>query len=174
MVIKKIYISPITILVFLIICGGLYFIINANSFRTQFEITDDLGGNLFPSAILSVASTDAQVIVPVDSMFLGNPKSIIGIRIKSKGANSRVRIELDQTNFYSQSVSEFLLDKANTEYTIYPDVNWNYENLKNNIQAVPVSVVAKVELNEKSLGQRMRTFSVRSINECLLGYYTAG
>lgn len=31
------------------------------SFSSGFEITDDLGGNIFPSAILSVATTDAQV-----------------------------------------------------------------------------------------------------------------
>ena len=34
------------------------------SFNSGFEIVDDLGGNIFPSAILSVATTDAQVIVP--------------------------------------------------------------------------------------------------------------
>ena len=36
------------------------------SFSSGFEITDDLGGNIFPSAILSVATTDAQVIEPSD------------------------------------------------------------------------------------------------------------
>ena len=172
--ITKPYISLIIVLAIIIFAGGLYLIITTVPFRADFEITDDLGGNLFPSAILSVASTDAQVIVPIDSIFVGNPKSIIGIRVKTNKANSRVRVEVDQSSFYSQSVSEFLLDKPNTLYTIYPDIIWNYENLKNNIQAVPVSVVVKVELNGKALGQRVRTFSVRSINECLLGYYTKG
>ena len=32
-------------------------------------------------------------------------------------------------------------------------------------------MVAQVDVNGKSWGQRVRTFSVRSINECLLGYY---
>ena len=31
-----------------------------------------------------------------------------------------------------------------------------------------------VEMNGKDLGQRVRTFSVRSINECLLGYVSNG
>lgn len=61
-----------------------------------------------------------------------------------------------------------------TEYAIYPDVIWNYEALKNNNQAEPVSVAITVEMNGKELGQRVRTFSVRSINECLLGYVTGG
>lgn len=48
-----------------------------------FEITDELGGNIFPSSILCVATTDAQVIIPVDSMFVGNPKSCIAVRVRS-------------------------------------------------------------------------------------------
>lgn len=63
------------------------------SFSSGFEITDDLGGNIFPSAILSVATTDAQVIEPSDSFYIGNPKSCIAIRVKSRSAYSRVRIE---------------------------------------------------------------------------------
>ena len=67
-----------------------------------------------------------------------------------------------------------MLAKPRTEYTIYPDIIWNYEALKNNNQAEPVSVAIKAEMNDKDLGQRVRTFSVRSINECLLGYVTNG
>ena len=76
--------------------------------------------------------------------------------------------------FLSRSVSEFVLNKPRTEYTIYPDIIWNYEALKNNAQAEPVSVAVKVEMNGKDLGQRVRTFSVRSVNECLLGYVANG
>ena len=44
------------------------------------------------------------------------------------------------------------------------------KGLKTSVQAEPVSVAVKVEMNGDDLGQRVRTFSVRSINECLLGY----
>lgn len=149
-------------------------IIKCGSFRSTFEIADDLGGNIFPSAILSVATTDAQVIIPEDSTFLGNPKSCIAIQVKSQAAFSRVRIEVAETPFFSRSVSEFVLNKARTKYTIYPDIIWNYEALKNNSQAEPISVAITVEMNGDDLGQKVRTFSVRSINECLLGYVTNG
>lgn len=144
------------------------------AFRPNFEITDELGGNIFPSSILSVATTDAQVIEPTDSMYVGNPKSCIAIRLRSGKAYSRVRIEVAETPFFSRSVSEFTLEKPRTEYIIYPDIIWNYEALKNINQAEPISVAITVELNGKDLGQRVRTFSVRSINECLLGYVTNG
>ena len=138
--------------------------------RTDFEIDDALGGNIFPSAILSTATTEAQVVEPLDSLYVGNPKSCIAIRLRTKTPGSRVRIELNETPFYARSVSEFVLPRAHADYVIYPDVLWRYDALRANEQAEPISVVATVEVNRESLGQKVRTFSVRSINECLIGY----
>lgn len=151
-----------------------YLWFNTSTFRPHFEIKDELGGNIFPSSILSVATTDANIIVPADSLYVGNPKSSLPILIRSGKALSRVRIEIGETRFFSRSVSEFILEQPDTEYCIYPDVIWNYEALRTIVQAEPISVVVAVEMNGKELGQRVRTFSVRSINECLLGYLSNG
>ncbi len=151
-----------------------YSLVKYSSSQPNFEITDELGGNIFPSAILSVATTDALIITPTDSIYVGNPKSCISIRVKSRGAFSRVRINVAETSYFAHSVSEFVLDKPRTEYTIYPDIIWKYEALRDNAQANPISVAITVEMNGHQLGQRVRTFSVRSINECLLGYVTNG
>lgn len=164
---------PIVIAVLaLVVVGSIW--LNSAPFRSGFEITDELGGYIFPSSILSVATTDAQVIVPVDSMYVGNPKSCVAVRIRSGKAYSKVRVEVAETPFFSRSVSEFVLAKPRTEYIIYPDIIWNYESLRKNNQAEPISVAVTVEMNGKDFGQRVRTFSVRSINECLLGYVTNG
>lgn len=149
----------------LIVFLKIYF--NSN---VKFEIIDNLGGNIFPSAILSVATTDTIIVKPADSMFVGNPKSEIAIKIHSTRNDSRVRVEIEGTQFFARSVSEFILEKANTDYTIYPDIIWNYQALSSNTQATPISVVASVEMNGADLGQKVRTFSVRGINECMLGY----
>lgn len=164
-------ISGVTLLTVII---AIIFSIYGLTFQPDIEITDDLGGNIFPSSILSVATTDAQIIEPSDSNYIGNPKSCIAVRIRSKKAYSRVRIEVNETPFFSRSVSEFVLEKPRTSYLIYPDIIWNYEALKNNQQAEPISVAITVEMNGEEIGQRVRTFSVRSINECLLGYVTNG
>ena len=151
-----------------------YYVYNNSSLRYDYEITDDLGGNIFPSAILSIATTDAQIIIPSDTMYLGNPKSIIGVRVRSSKPLSHVRVEVAETKFYAQSVSEFDLPKPDIDYIIYPDIIWNYEALKNNAQPEPISVVVDAEINGKKIGRKIQTFSVRSISECLLGYYTQG
>ncbi len=170
---RKLKIAGIIVGILLLIGTGISFL-RYNSFRPDFEITDELGGNIFPSAILSVATTDALIVTPSDSVYVGNPKSCISIKVKSRNAYSRVRINVNGTPFFAHSVSEFVLEKARTEYTIYPDIIWNYEALRNNAQANPISVAITVEINEHELGQRVRTFSVRSVNECLLGYVTNG
>lgn len=169
---RKRAVIGVIIVLFLTVAG--MSIVRCTSSRSGFEIIDELGGTIFPSAILSVATTDTQIIQPIDSNYLGNPKSCIAIRVRSRSAYSRVRIEVAETPFFSRSISEFVLEKPRKEYIIYPDIIWNYEALKNITQAEPISVAVNVEMNGEDLGQRVRTFSVRSINECLLGYVSNG
>lgn len=150
--------------------GGITYVVVKRPFADDYELVDQLGGNLFPSAILSVATTNTQVIPPMSGEYVGNPKSCVAIKLKSGHANTVVRIELAETPFYARSVSTFVLPKEHTEYIIYPDILWRYNALRDNEQAEPISVVANVEVDGKDLGQKVRTFSVRSINECLLGF----
>lgn len=150
--------------------GGITYMVMKRPFADDYELVDQLGGNLFPSAILSVATTNTQVIPPMSGEYVGNPKSCVAIKLKSGHANTVVRIELAETPFYARSVSTFVLPKERTEYIIYPDILWRYNALRDNEQAEPISVVANVEVDGKDLGQKVRTFSVRSINECLLGF----
>lgn len=150
--------------------GGITYVVMKRPFADDYELVDQLGGNLFPSAILSVATTNTQVIPPMSGEYVGNPKSCVAIKLKSGRANTVVRIELAETPFYARSVSTFVLPKEHTEYIIYPDILWRYNALRDNEQAEPISVVANVEVDGKDLGQKVRTFSVRGINECLLGF----
>lgn len=137
---------------------------------TKFELTDDLGGNIFPSAILAVATTDTLVVHPSDTLVLGNPKSSIAIRIKNPVSNARLKITLSETPFFRTSVSEFILPVKDYVYTVYPDILWNYDALRNNNQAEPINISATVQVTGHKPMHEVRTFSVRSINECLLGY----
>ena len=144
--------------------------LGGNKAAKDFEIKDLLGGNIFPSAIISIATTDAAFITPVDTPYVGNVRNGLAVQVTADKPNSMVRIELEETPFFAKSVSTFVLPQKDVTYTIYPDVLWRYETLRSNDQAEPVNVALTVELNGEVLGQKVRTFSVRSINECLLGY----
>ena len=103
--------------------------------NTDFEIVDALGGNIFPSAILSVATTDVELIQPVDTPYAGNPKSLVAVKVRSRGKNSRIRLEVEPTPFFARSVSEFVLPDSRRDYIVYPDIAWDYEALRANRQA---------------------------------------
>lgn len=167
---KLLWRITVVVLSLTMLVGGITYVVMKRPFADDYELVDQLGGNLFPSAILSVATTNTQVIPPMSGAYVGNPKSCVAIKLKSGRANTVVRIELAETPFYARSVSTFVLPKEHTEYIIYPDILWRYNALRNNEQAEPISVVANVEVDGKDLGQKVRTFSVRSINECLLGF----
>lgn len=171
---KRKLILRIIVVVLTLTClvSAITFAVVKRPFNNNFEIVDQLGGNIFPSAILSVATTDTQIIQPIEGgESVGNAKSVFAIKLHNHKAGTEVHIELAETPFYARSVSTFVLTKPDADYIVYPDVLWQYDALRNNEQAEPISVAAQVEVNGKSWGQRVRTFSVRSINECLLGYY---
>lgn len=154
----------------LIILGSTLYIYRYEPFSARVEVTDELGGNIFPVTILSTATTEANLIVPADSNYLGNPKSCIAVKVKSTHAYSKLHIEVAETPFFARSVSEFILPKADHEYLVFPDIVWNYQALLGNGQAMPVSVSVQAALNGRPLNSRVHTMSMRSINECLLGY----
>ena len=95
--------------ILLVVAGYVY---RYEPFRSGIEITDELGGNIFPVTILSTATTDANLILPSESNYLGNPKSCISIRVKNTYANSKLRIEIAETPFFTHSVSEFILSES--------------------------------------------------------------
>ena len=139
--------------------------------NTDVTVTDALGGNIFPSQIIATAITDDNIILPVDTPYVGKSQNIIAVKIKSHKKNSKVRIDIAETPFFRHSVSEFILPEAWTDYTVYPDIVWNYDALRQNTQATPVGIVIQTSLDGQLLQQSLKTMSMRSINECLLGYY---
>lgn len=167
---KFVWRVTLTVLALVILVSTVVFVVVRRPFVDDFELVDPLGGNLFPSALLSVATTDAHIVQPMDGKCLGNPKSSLAVRLKASRPHALVRIELAETPFYARSVSTFVLPEKDVEYIIYPDVLWRYEALRGNEQAEPVNVSVQVEVDGKDWGQKMRTFSMRSVNECLLGY----
>lgn len=158
------------LLAILTVLGSSLYIYRLEPFSSGIEISNELGGNIFPVTLLSTATTDANLIVPADTNYLGNPKSCISVRVKNGHANSKLRVEVAETPFFAYSVSEFILPESGKEYWVFPDIIWNYDALRENEQAVPVTVSVKAELNRRALRGGVHTFSVRSINECLLGY----
>ncbi|MDO4722985.1 hypothetical protein [Porphyromonas circumdentaria] len=162
--------------VFILLAFLLLIFIGYLFFRSQktsgdFEITDELGGNLFPSSIISLATTDELIITPSHTPYVGNPKVGISIKMEARRNNAQIRIEIAETPFSYHSVSEFVLPQKGLTYTIYPEIVWKYDVLRGTQQPTPMSIVATVITDNLASTLKVRTFSMRSINECMYGYY---
>ena len=157
-------------IVLLLVCGGFFVRHYDKIFKPQWEIVDKLDGNIFPSIVLSLASTNHIVIEPVSPEALGNRKSTFAIKIENPAEDSKVRIQLNRSNFYSSTTTEFELKEKGKTYYLYPNIVWRYDNLLTNEQPIPLDVSFQVFVNNEDFGSDSRTFSVRGINECLLGY----
>lgn len=158
------------VLLLILVGGPVFYIFRNDIFVGSYEVADDLDGNFFPSLILSLANNDTLLIQPSDTLYLGNPKSYIGIRITPKHSNSRVKVTVEATPFFSRTETEFFLPQAKKSYLLYPNMAWNFEELKNNVQPIPVSVTVGVSLDGKELQQEVHTMMMRSINDCIIGY----
>ena len=154
---RKKYKIVISMFFILLLTGVGVWLYRIEPFKTKFEVRESLGGNLFPSLLLSTATTDTVIVQPMDTAWLGNPKSGIGVFVSSSRGVSRVRIHIGETAFSYESISEFVLEKSNTDYLIYPEIGWKYDVLRNNTQALPISLAVSVEKNKVNLGTQIVT-----------------
>lgn len=138
----------------------------------DWSIIDETDGQIFPSAVLCLANINEdklKELAPNEINEIGNKNGWIFLRISTSEPYSKIKIELNETNFFKKSVFEYTLPQANYEYDIYPEIIWDYEKLLNNNQPAMVNFTMKVSINEKELGQKNKIISIRSINECLYG-----
>lgn len=163
----------LSLILLLMIASSVALYIYSRPSDDTFVIEDDFGGNLFPSAIVSTASTGTQVYIPSSRNYIGNAQSELAFRIRAPYNLCKIHVEVSSTPFFQKSVSDFVLPKKDVEYMVFPDILWNYEALKNNSQSVPVSVSISVSIGREDAVQKVKTYSVRSINECLIGYKDA-
>jgi hypothetical protein len=155
----------------IILVGAGYFYLREQYFNSNWEIEDPFDGNIFPSVILSTATTPELLIQSPDTNFVGNARSFFAIRVKSQPDNAHIIIKIPESPFFEATETEVVLPRKNVSYLIYPDMVFKYEALKSNTQSVPLDITVQLSLNGRNLGKKHKTFSVRSINECLLGYF---
>lgn len=138
--------------------------------KNDIIISDNLDNNIFPSLVISTATTDTTIVMPTDSSWIGNPKSPFNLTIHSPKLPVTIKITIGETKFSYESISEYKLSKPDISYTIYPEINWKYDELKQNTQPTPVSFSVTIENLGNEKRENIYTMSMRSINECMTSY----
>ena len=153
----------IWILALLILAGGLtvaFFHLRDKIFpSTTFELNDELGGNIFPSLILSTATTDTLIVAPTEKGTLGNPKSGISIQITSPVKAARLHVEVAETPFFKRSVSTLY---AITHRPSLSPCRWKYKSKTGRQANAYVLSPCAASMNGSSATMTRRTaFTIR-------------
>ncbi len=125
-------------------------------------------GTLFPSAIIAFSG------LPVDASQLpdthkGDPLAAIFAEIVSPANNAKVTVTISEGPFFKESSITTTLPYRGVTYRVAPTLKYDTEKLLKNKQLQPDLVTIKVKLGSIEEEQSQR-YTVRSINECLLGY----
>lgn len=127
----------------------------------------DWGQQIFPSFLLSIATTDPQQF-SAGADYLGDPKSVIGLFIKSPESNTQVTVKIEATRFTSAFSETYALPKANQQYAILPKVLWHYDLLRQNRQSLPLNFTYTVSVAGATATPKTVTATLRSIGDCPL------
>jgi hypothetical protein len=129
---------------------------------------------LFPSLIIATASVrpveeeDAEAKEP-DPYLLGERFGLVGISIKPKSANTKVKVTLKENELMAASTWEGDLAEADHDYFIAPKVTYKFDKLRAVTQQVPMNISFTVEVDGEEAGEKSETLQVRSINDCPFG-----
>lgn len=122
-------------------------------------------GQIFPSFLLSIATTDPNKYAP-EKDYLGDPKGVVGLFIKSSLPNTRVKVTLDATRYSSAQNQEFVLPNADQQYVIFPHIAWNYDLLRQNKQSLPIIFTYTLFINGVAQNKKHYTTTIRGVGDC--------
>ena len=129
---------------------------------------------LFPSLLIATASVrpvaeDDEEAEQPDPTLLGERFGLLGVSIHSPAAHTKVKVTLKENDLMSAAVWSGELPDAGEDYFIAPKVSYKFDHLRKMTQQVPLNVDFVVEVDGKSLGDKVETLQVRSLNDCPFG-----
>ncbi|MEO8207297.1 MAG: hypothetical protein ABI615_14040 [Chthoniobacterales bacterium] len=132
----------------------------------SWEISSRCDKEIFPSLLISTASMESEK-EELEENELGDSDSTIGIQLTSpakRGATVEIKIRANRV--MEESTFTGTLSRADTDYDIFPQINWKYDELIKVKQAEPLTVVFDLSINGVSQGSRSLTVRLHSVNEC--------
>ena len=97
---------------------------------------------------------------------LGEPTGIVGVVVISPEDEMPITVEIEATGVLEKSRWTGTVPFADTEYTVFPPLRWNYKSLVANKQAVPLAITYRVTMGDEEPEEKTVTVTLRSINDC--------
>ena len=135
--------------------------------QTQWKPVVTMGGEIFPSYLVASSTMNPDLLPKSKAVnTLGDATGIMGVTITSPADNTKVKVTFEANTIMQASSLEVQLPRRGETYFIYPKIKFLYDALLHTRQAVPLTVVADVAVNDQSPEQQSLTVRLNSINDC--------
>jgi hypothetical protein len=138
--------------------------------KPEFSISVDMGGQIFPSYLIAIATMDQARLPNADAPYrIGDPGGLIRVNFVSPSDDAKLKVSVGKNEIMNAGVEEFTLPEAGQSYAIYPKIAYNYDYLIGVKQAIPVSVSMSLSVNGSPESSQTVTVRMNSINDCPFG-----
>jgi hypothetical protein len=137
----------------------------------EWGIEEKKDNSVYPSAVIAMAGYDENN--DVDKKDSTHNKSIrvlkdyVSIYLVPEEDNTKIEVEVKASDYWYASKAVFTCDQAEDRYIYKPVINWKYDVLRQLNQPTPVNIVIQLTVNGEDAGERSKTLTLRSINECV-------
>jgi hypothetical protein len=124
-------------------------------------------GQLFPSAIISMASYKGDLTGIIDA--ISRP---IGFNLYSNKPNIPIRYEIEcvDKKIFDKIGGTYMYQQPGRQVYLDPPIPWNYENLAKLTTSTPISIYFRLFDEDGNKVERLETLQLRSINDCIYYY----
>ena len=127
------------------------------------------GTDFYPSYVLATSTmTNETTYEPENTQysFYGDLNGYFGVSINGLAPGTGVSVVVEGQPFVKQSVYEVTINQPGVS-EIYPIIEYDFEGLKNIIQAQPINLKYSVYINGEYAGEKLEIVWARSVNDAI-------
>jgi flagellar basal body-associated protein FliL len=117
----------------------------------EWGFEDKKDNSIYPSAVLALAGYDENNEVDVQNSKRNQSirvlKDYVSIYLVPKDDNTKIEVEVKESEYWYASKAVFTCDKADDRYIYKPVINWKYDVLRKLSQPTPVNMVVQLTVN---------------------------
>ena len=103
--------------------------------------------------------------------YIGDRWGLVGVALRTTEPNTDVVVAISIDEIAEPTAVRFKLE-APGDYLLYPKLHYKYEKLRAVMQPTPVNITWKLTVNDKVIGSKMQTATLRSIYDAPIQAHT--
>ncbi|MBN1998958.1 hypothetical protein JW935_15470 [candidate division KSB1 bacterium] len=159
-------------LIILLFFSFFSYLSSQETFGLLWEPVVVMDNQLFPSYIWANSTRNyiqkrQQSLAESERLFRGDPEGQLGITFTNLNQTGyRIKVVIECNDIMNTSSYETYADEKLTTFEVFPEIDYKWENLRNNLQPRPVTLKFNVFVDGKPSGTQTKTVTLQSVNEC--------